>query len=383
MTEETVQNDSNESIERLKVTIENEPDSLEANLDIAEYYLKNEKFTDAEAYILKALQIDENQPIAYNHLGIIYFHKGDFANAENYFKRAINIAPDMVESYFNLGLLYQSQGRFSDALPFYKTVVTMESDNAEAYYLMGQCAMCSEMLQEAREFFKESFRLRPSLKAALDLSIIYVGQERYPEAEELLNFLIENANKQDKSDQYSNSDIESLNFTMGLVLKKQGKFVEAIKYFQKVVLDNDRHEQAFNYLGECCVEIDMEEEAESFFAKSTKLDPEYLQPIMNLGRLYFKQERYYNAILAIERFLEIKGRMMVLEGKDIEKTYDLDVEFAYEILGKAYMQIGEREKAINIWQNSLKINPSQPEIIQLINSSSNRSYTKTNLSIDD
>lgn len=381
MSEEAIQDDS---IERLKITIENEPDSLEANLDIAEYYLKNEKFTDAEVYILKALQIDENQASAYNHLGIIYFHKGDFISAEKQFKKAINIAPDLVESYFNLGLLYQSQGRFADALPFYKTVVTMEPDNAEAYYLMGQCAMCSEMLQEAKEFFKESFRLRPSSKTALDLSIIYVSQERYSEAEELLSFLIEDANsRQNKGDQYSDSDIEALNFTMGLVLKKQGKFTEAIKYFQKVVLGNDRHEQAFNYLGECCVEIDMEEEAESFFAMSTKLDPEYLQPIMNLGRLYFKQERYYNAILAIERFLEIKSKMLDLEGKDIEKTHDADVEFAYGLLGKAYMQIGEREKAISIWQNSLKMNSSQPEIIQLINSSTNRSYTKTNLSIDD
>lgn len=384
MSGETGQNDTNESIERLKVNLGNETDSLEANLDIAEYYLKNEKFDDAEPHILKALQIDKNNASAYNHLGIIYFHKGDFVNAESQFKKAINIAPNMVESYFNLGLLYQSQGRFAEALPFYKIVVTMEPDNAEAYYLMGQCAMCSEMFQEAKEFFKESFRLRPSPKTALDLSIIYISQEKYSEAEELLSFLIEDANsRQDKGDQYSDPDIESLNFTMGLVLKKQGKFIEAIKYFQKVVLGNDRHEQAFNCLGECCAEIDMEEEAESFFAKSTKLDPEYLQPIMNLGRLYFKQGRYYNAILAIERFLEIKSRMLNLEGKDIEKKHDADVEFAYEMLGKAYMQIGEREKAISIWQNSLKVNPSQPEIIQLINSYSNRSYTKANLSIDD
>lgn len=384
MSSKAIQNDIEGEVDQLKVALEGDPNSLEANLDIAEYYLNAEMFTEAEPYILKALQINENQATVHNHLGIIYFHKGDFFNAENQFKKALNIDSDMVEAYFNLGLLYQSQGRFADALPFYKSVVTKEPDNAEAYYLMGQCAMCAEMIQEAREFFSESFRLRPSMKTALDLCIIYISQERYSEAEELLNFLIENVNSRQKgNDHYSDSDIESLNFTMGLVLKKQEKFVEAIKYFQKVVLSNDKHEQAFNYLGECCVEIGMEAEAESFFAKSAKLDPEYLQAIVNLGRLYFKQERYYNAILALERFLEIKSRMMSLEGKDIEKTHDLDVEFVYEMLGKAYMQIGEREKAMNIWQNSLKINPSQPEIIYLINNSSNKSYTKTNLSIDD
>ncbi len=379
-----VQNDIEKNVELLKASLESEPDSLEANLDMAECYLESEMFADAEPYILRAIQIDGNNANAHNQLGIIYFHRGDFVSAEDQFKKAINLAPDMVESYYNLGLLYQSQGRFADALPFYKTVVTMEPDNAEAYYLMGQCAMCSEMLQEAVEFFKESFRLRPLPKTALDLCIIYISQEKYLEAEELLNFLIEDANsKQNKGDQFSDSDIESLNFTMGLVLKKQGKFLEAIKYFQRIAINNDSHEQAFNYLGECCAEIDMEDEAESFFAKATKLDPEYLQPIINLGRLYLKQERYYNAILAIERFLEIKSRMMSLEGKDIEKTPDVEVESAYEMLGKAYMQIGEKEKAIGIWQNSLKLNPLQPEIIQLINNSLERSYAKTNLSIDD
>jgi tetratricopeptide (TPR) repeat protein len=374
-----IQNEEVTEIERLKSMLEDNPNSLEVNLETAEYYLNNEMFLEAEPYLIKSIQIDDNQANIHNHLGVVYFHQGDLAKSEYHFKKALSIDLNMVESYFNLGMLYQSQERFKEALPYYNTVVTMEPDNAEIYNLMGQCAMCLGMIPEAKEFFGESFRLSPSTKNALDLSIILISQDRYSEAEELLDFLIKSTN----SKQGEDADTESLNFTMGLVLKKQGKNIEAIKHFQNVVTINERNEQAYNYMGECCVELNMEVEAESFFAKATKLDPEYMPSIMNLGRLYFRQERFYNAILAIERFIEIKSGTPRLDDKDIEKPKDTDVEFAYEMLGKAYMHIGERERAISLWQDSLKVNPDQPKIISLLNNSPAKPYAKTTLSIDD
>jgi tetratricopeptide (TPR) repeat protein len=264
-----VQSEEAKGVEQLKSILEDNPHSLEVNLAIAEYYLNNEMFIDAEPYLIKSIQIDENQANTHNHLGVVYFHQGDISKSEYHFKKALNIDLNMVEGYFNLGMLYQSQGRFEEALPYYNTVVTMEPDNAEIYNLMGQCATCLGMTPEAKEFFNESFRLYPSTKTALDLSIIFISQEKYSEAEELLNFLIEDAN----SKQAENNETESLNFTMGLVLKKQGKNIEAIKYFQNVLAINERNEQAFNYMGECCVELGMEMEAESFFAKATEIQP--------------------------------------------------------------------------------------------------------------
>jgi tetratricopeptide (TPR) repeat protein len=72
-------------------------------------------------------------------------------------------------------MLYQKQGRFKDALLYYKAVVNYEPDNAEAFYLMGQRAMCSDMIQEAKAFFAESFRLSPTPRIAMDLVILSIS----------------------------------------------------------------------------------------------------------------------------------------------------------------------------------------------------------------
>ena len=360
---------------QISSSLEEIPDSIESYIIKAESYLINGMFAEAEPHLTKALAIDEENAEIHNHLGVVYFYQDNYDKAEHHFKRALQIDPDMVESYFNLGMLYQKQGKFKDALPFYKVVVNSEPDNAEAYYFMGQCYLSLEMIQETKIFFVESFKLFPTPRTALDLSILYISQEEYPEAEQMLNFLINMADES-KSKRESMSDnsffddeIESLHFTMGLVLKKQEKYTEALQHFHDIVAMNDQNEQAFNYLGECCVAVGLDNEAESFFTQANKLEPDYIQPIINIGNLYYKQENFYKTILAIERFLEVKIRLTTTNDEDLEKSKDPEIEFAYEILGKAYIQMGEKEKAIKAWEDSLEINPDQPDIISLINSS--------------
>jgi Flp pilus assembly protein TadD len=202
--------------------LEENPDSIEANFAAAENYLMNGMFAEAEPHLMKALAIDEEKAYIHNHLGVVYFHQDNNGKAEQHFKRALQIEPDMIESYFNLGMLYQKQGRFKDGLPYYKAVVNYEPDNAEAFYLMGQCAMCSDMIQEAKAFFAESFRLSPTPRTAMDLVILLISQEEYPEAERVLEFLINiedesQSNHETTNDNlFSNDEIESLRFTMGL-----------------------------------------------------------------------------------------------------------------------------------------------------------------------
>jgi len=114
-----VQNEEAKGVEQLKSMLEDNPHSLEVNLAIAEYYLNNEMFIDAEPYLIKSIQIDENKANTHNHLGVVYFHQGDISKSEYHFKKALNIDLNMVEGYFNLGMVYQSQEKFEEALPYY------------------------------------------------------------------------------------------------------------------------------------------------------------------------------------------------------------------------------------------------------------------------
>ena len=388
-------------LEQLKSEHQKNPDCIETNRAIAEYYLNDGQEAEVEPYLVKVLELNEQMPPVHNQLGAVYFKLSQYPKAEYHFKRALQLDFSLAEAHFNLAFLYQTQGEFEKALPYYKEVVNSDPDDAQTYCLMGQCAQCIGMLQEAEAFFTESFRLSPMSEAAVHLSTIYIGEQRYPEAEEVLDLLItlmdekaaleqseETSGEHDAEAPDSNSntwraDKEYLQFTLGLVLKKQEKYIPAMKHLRDVVMMNDQYEEAFNYLGECCAAIQQNKEAESFFIHANRLDPQYFQPVMNLGKLYYHQERYKKAIIAMEYYITLVEEQGNTQQQLTEKDQEPQTEFMHELLGLSYMQLGDKEKAIEIWKKSLEANPDQPRLISLIDDSFDQTYGKTTLSIDD
>ena len=376
------------------------PDSIEANQAIAEYYLNADMEDEAEPHLIKILDVDENIVSVHNQLGAIYFNRSQYNDAEYHFKKALSVDFNMAEAHFNLAFLYQTQEKFTEALAHYKEAANINESDPEIYRLMGQCAQSAGMFQEAEAFFVESFRLASTRDTALDLSILYITQEKYPEAEEILTFLLdlmesetEKSSSQDirpvttkYSDEQSsalNLDEESLNFALGLVLAKQGRYMNAIKRLRKAVMIDNRNEQAFNYLGECCAAIGLDKEAESFLAKASKLDTQYLLPIINLGKLYYDQGQYQKAISAMEQYRATRDELANVQKTNPEGEQDREAELMYELLGMAYREIGDKAKALEVWRESLEANPDQPGIVSLIDGSPSPIYQKTTLSIED
>lgn len=361
---------------------EKDANSADANLKFAKLYFEKGMMEEAEQYFLKALKIEEHNAVAHNHLGILYFSCGKLDKAEHHFKTAIRIDPLLPEIYFNLGVLYQRQGRFQEALSCYKEVLKSDVDDAEVYYLMGQCAQCSGMLEEAELFFAESFRLSPSPKTALDLSILYISQEKYEEAQDMLKMMIEMANSVEQDRVLTYEEVyqnEMLYFTMGLILQKQKKFIEAMKYFHEVIKLNQNNEQAYNHLGECCVSAGLIDEAEALFAKAIKIDPQYMRPLFNLGMIYYNKEEFFVAGSFFERYMQLVDELSS-EGQDEQIQRSLpEFEQVCLLLGKIYLHLGKKEKAVEILQRSLRLNPNQPEVVSLLNETG---YEQVNLSID-
>ena len=381
MQEKTLQND--EQTPNANLDTKTLSGQTDMEIQIIRQYIESEMFAEAETHLKKVLESGESKAQVHYYLGVVYLSQLEYAKAEKQFLLALEIDPGIVDSYFNLGMLYQRQAKFDKALSYYKAVVEANIDDAETYYLMGQCAQCLNMTFEAREFLSESFRLSPTSQAALDLSIILIAQEEYDEAEKILTHLIDLLSNQDEiadSNLSLADEMEPLHFTIGLLLKSRGKYEEAIKSFYSAIMINDQNEQSYNYLGECCFEIGMEKEAETFFSKASKLVLSYIQPVINLGRLYYKQARFYQVVLAMQRALEIKEKTQETENKP---PIDCNFELVYNLLGQAYMQLGEKEKAREAFETSIQLNPNQPEIVSNINSSKSSLYEKTILSIDD
>jgi Tfp pilus assembly protein PilF len=58
-------------IEELELEYQRNPDSIEANCAIAEYYISHDAAERAEPYLIKALELDEEVPSIHNRLGMV------------------------------------------------------------------------------------------------------------------------------------------------------------------------------------------------------------------------------------------------------------------------------------------------------------------------
>ena len=93
------------AIEVLNKVIEQEKRLTAPYINLAMAYRQKGDDKLAENYLLKALEIDQAQPVANNELGIIYRKQGRFADAKNVYTKALAENPDYLPVIRNLGIL--------------------------------------------------------------------------------------------------------------------------------------------------------------------------------------------------------------------------------------------------------------------------------------
>lgn len=67
--------------------------------------LRQKQYADAEALLMKALDINASNPYAFNLLGIALREQGKFADAKAAYASALAIDPNYAKAHFNLGVL--------------------------------------------------------------------------------------------------------------------------------------------------------------------------------------------------------------------------------------------------------------------------------------
>ena len=179
------------------------------------------RIEQALANCRKALQIDEHLPAVHVTLGHLYsatgktdlalqeFQKalesyprdadalvgmagayertGRTGDAEDNYKHAIDLRPDYWEGYQLLAEFYERQKRVQDSIAQYRRVIELTPDNPEAYSDLGVVYMelkDSRSYAAAEAAFQKSLQLAPNYQAYTNLGLLYIDQKRYAEAAE-------------------------------------------------------------------------------------------------------------------------------------------------------------------------------------------------------
>lgn len=122
---------------------------------------------------------------------------------------------------------------------------------------------------------------------------------------------------------------------MGYNLTLQGKYIEAIKAYDKAIELNPQYAWAWNNKGWALMEQHKNyNEALKCFDIAIRLDPQYAWAWNNKGRILYEQKKYDDALECIEKAIELdpqnadawENKGLVLKG--VGKTTEADDAFA-------------------------------------------------------
>ena len=107
---------------------------IQQSLELAVRHHNEGRLPEAESIYQQILQVDPNQPVALNLLGLIAHQAGKSDTAVDLITKAVAIKPDLTEAHSNLGLALQDLGKLDEAMASFHKALAIKPDFAEAHY---------------------------------------------------------------------------------------------------------------------------------------------------------------------------------------------------------------------------------------------------------
>ncbi len=142
------------------------PNDWRAYNNLGVYYMENGKLDDAETQMLKANELDANNPSVINNLGAIYWLKGDYAKAKEYFQKAANLAGANENINYNLGVIDIMEGKYQEALDLFGARPTF--NKALAQLLTGDAQAAENTINQVKSECAYYYYLKAVIAARLD-----------------------------------------------------------------------------------------------------------------------------------------------------------------------------------------------------------------------
>ena len=222
--------------------------NTQALLEIGNIHYIRKNYKTAYVAFKKALSIDKALVSAHQGIGLILLREKQYDAAKDAFKQAVTYQQAMtqeqeaesveardvrrtaglaLESYNGLGIIYDMQGRLEEARKHYMAGLKISGSSKVILNNLGYSHYMSAQWHEAEVYFSKALQkdnlYQPAWK---NLGLVYARQERYLEAIEALEQVMETA--------------EAYN-DIGYICLLSKRYTEAADFFQKAITANPRY----------------------------------------------------------------------------------------------------------------------------------------------
>ncbi len=283
----------------------------------------------AVAALQEAIRQDSKMVMAHSLLGDIYKNDHDYSKAASQYEVLVDLDPDTADNHAKLGLMYFLLHRLESAAKSFLKAVKIDPKNFDAHMNLAAVYLALDEPAEALQYAQRATEINSASAAAwCNLAICYdslpvgpVKTNQFQHAEQAYRRSLELNSEQVQTELY-----------LAQNLMRQQKPAEA-RSVVRAVLQAENSALTHKLLGDTWFLERKFDEAVKEYDAALKLDPHYFKA------------------------LNEKGWVLMTQYQD---SMELDEN--------------KRAMAMQTWQQSLRLNPEQPRIVQLV-----KQYTQKQL----
>jgi len=154
---------------------------------------KLNKITELEKETKKLLEIEKNNLILLNILGVVYIKKGNFEEAENIFHKILSINPKNINALKNLGEIYRKKNKINEAIKYYELYLEINKNDIEILNNIASCYLKNKKYNSAIKYYKNIIKQKPHNEEYLiSLAFAFIESLNFNEGIKILEKLLDN-----------------------------------------------------------------------------------------------------------------------------------------------------------------------------------------------
>ncbi len=347
-------------------------DSAELYFVLAELLEESGDLEGALFYLKRAIALEPSMAAFFSKMGELLHRLGQPDAARLAYEEALAKDPELIEPAVGIGFLLVEEGKFAEALDWLMRGIALEN-NEEVLLKIGWCRLHLGDLEAARSCFAKVLykgRAGYEVSARFSLARVYLEKRLYGEAEQELNFVLE-----------QQPDMIEARHMLARCYAARGEHRLALEEWRKVIAgDGEQLPRVAPHMALCLSRDGRYKEAQDLVLEA--LSQEVSSGLLELlASIYAAQGNWPLAaeVLSDAQSLDPESAMIYFhqgwvwenmgridKAKDLyRKALRLNPDFteAYKALGWLYYEQGDIEVALVLFEKGYELAPSDPEIL--------------------
>lgn len=374
--------DVDQAIETLEASCRLNPNSVAARIDLAAAYQIAGNTEAAARNFLAAGDMTPSNSLPFLAAARLYMDRENDTAAADVMRRAhatVDRPATILAFAYNEGAKLLRLNEPERAIPYFELLAD-KSDTGQGrfYHLLGEIHETLGETETAAAYFEQAVEapdapadafvrlalIRYEDNPATAVAVLRSGLDRLPGDALVLTSLAYMLNAMDRFeeavtafDQVAAQAAEDPTQTVlsarfylfyGGACERAGYYEKAERIFRDCLTVHPDTHEVMNYLAYMWAEQDRNlDEAMSLVKRALEYEPENAAYLDTLGWIYYRQERYADALDAIKQAYAIYGNDPVIA----------------DHLGDVHAALGQTEQAIAAWNLSLSLDPSNREVM--------------------